>query len=86
MVTAIPLLMFNSAATRVPLTVIGMLQYLAPVLQFLIGLIVQHEAMPASRWTGFLLVWAALVILSVDAVRAARKKRSDAPRPEPVPA
>jgi chloramphenicol-sensitive protein RarD len=83
-VTAIPLLMFNSSATRVPLTVIGMLQYLAPILQFLIGLVVQHEAMPASRWAGFLLVWAALVILSVDAVRAARKNRQNVPRPEPV--
>jgi len=83
-VTAIPLLLFNSAATRVPLTVIGLVQYLAPVLQFLIGLTIQHEAMPASRWIGFLLVWAALVILSVDAVRAARKKT--ARRPEPVAA
>ena len=73
--TAIPLLLFNSAATRVPLTVIGMVQYLAPVLQFLIGLLIQHEAMPAGRWIGFLLVWAALVILSVDAVRAARRNR-----------
>jgi chloramphenicol-sensitive protein RarD len=85
-VTAIPLMMFNSSATRVPLTVIGMLQYIAPILQFLIGLVIQHEAMPASRWIGFLLVWAALVILSVDAVRAARKKRRTAPQPEPVTA
>jgi chloramphenicol-sensitive protein RarD len=85
-VTAIPLLMFNSSATRVPLTVIGMLQYLAPVLQFLIGLVVQHEAMPASRWIGFLLVWAALVILSVDAVRAARRNRRTARQPEPIAA
>ena len=85
-VTVIPLLMFNSSATRVPLTVIGMLQYLAPILQFLIGLVVQHEAMPTSRWVGFLLVWAALVILSVDAVRAARKNRRSAPQPEPIAA
>jgi chloramphenicol-sensitive protein RarD len=85
-VTAIPLMMFNSSATRVPLTVIGMLQYLAPILQFLIGLLVQHEAMPASRWVGFLLVWAALVILSVDAVRAARSNRRRAREPEPVAA
>jgi chloramphenicol-sensitive protein RarD len=83
-VTAVPLMMFNSAATRVPLTVIGMLQYLAPVLQFLIGLIVQHEEMPASRWIGFLLVWAALGILSVDALKAAHENRR-AKAPEPVP-
>jgi chloramphenicol-sensitive protein RarD len=75
-------MMFNSAATRVPLTVVGMLQYLAPVLQFLIGLLVQHEAMPASRWIGFLLVWGALGILSVDALRANR--RPQAALPEPV--
>jgi chloramphenicol-sensitive protein RarD len=85
-VTAVPLMMFNSAATRVPLTVIGMLQYLAPVLQFLIGLLVQHEAMPASRWIGFLLVWGALIVLTVDGLRAARsRRRAGAPLPEPVP-
>ncbi|MFL6053727.1 MAG: EamA family transporter RarD [Actinoallomurus sp.] len=83
-VTAIPLMLFNTAATRVPLTVIGMLQYLAPILQFLIGLLVQHEAMPASRWIGFLLVWAALVMLTGDGVRAARSKRHAVPQPEPV--
>jgi chloramphenicol-sensitive protein RarD len=78
-VTAVPLMLFNSSATRVPLTVIGMLQYLAPILQFLIGLLVQHEAMPASRWAGFLLVWVALVVLSSDAARTARR-----PKPQPV--
>jgi chloramphenicol-sensitive protein RarD len=72
---------FNSAATRVPLTVIGMLQYLAPVLQFMIGLLVQHEAMPASRWVGFLLVWAALVMLTVDGLIAARPRRKEALTP-----
>jgi chloramphenicol-sensitive protein RarD len=83
-VTAVPLLLFNSSATRVPLTVIGMLQYLAPVLQFLIGLVVQHEAMPASRWIGFLLVWVALIVLSADAVRTARKSRRVNAEPDPV--
>jgi chloramphenicol-sensitive protein RarD len=83
-ITAIPLMLFNTAATRVPLTVIGMLQYLTPILQFLIGLLVQHEAMPASRWIGFLLVWAALVLLTVDGLRAARSKRRAALQPEPV--
>ena len=81
-----PLLLFNSSATRVPLTVIGMLQYLTPILQFLIGLLVQHEAMPASRWAGFLLVWAALVILSADAVRAARKNRRRTSERKPIAA
>jgi len=69
-VTAVPLLLFNGAAIRVPLTSIGMMQYLAPVLQFVIGLVIQHEDMPASRWIGFLLVWIALVILTADGLRA----------------
>ncbi|MFC4052948.1 EamA family transporter RarD [Actinomadura syzygii] len=73
-VTAVPLMLFNAAAIRLPLSVIGMLQYLAPVLQFGIGLFVQHEEMPASRWAGFLLVWLALVILTWDGVAAARRE------------
>jgi chloramphenicol-sensitive protein RarD len=65
--------------------VIAMLQYLAPILQFLIGLLVQHEAMPASRWVGFLLVWCALVTFTIDGLRAARtKRRRTPPLPEPV--
>ncbi|HEY7487969.1 MAG TPA: EamA family transporter RarD [Streptosporangiaceae bacterium] len=88
LITAVPLLLFNAAAIRVPLSAIGMLQYIAPVLQFVIGLVIQHEAMPASRWIGFLLVWAALVILTADGFRAARRTRArnySAP-PEPTPA
>lgn len=73
-VTAIPLMLFNAAAIRLPLSMMGMLQYLAPVLQFLIGLLVHHEAMPASRWAGFLLVWVALVALTWDGARAVRRK------------
>ncbi len=85
LVTAVPLMLFNSSATRVPLTVLGMLQYLTPVLQFLIGLLVQHEPMPASRWAGFLLVWAALVILTADGLRTARsRRRTPASSAEPV--
>ncbi|MFC6879823.1 EamA family transporter RarD [Actinomadura yumaensis] len=87
-VTAVPLMLFNAAAIRIPMSAIGMLQYLAPVLQFLIGLLVQHEAMPASRWAGFLLVWAALAVLTSDGVRAGRRARRAAaralPDPEPV--
>jgi chloramphenicol-sensitive protein RarD len=75
-ITAIPLLLFNGAATRLPMTVIGMLQYLAPVLQFLIGLFVQHEAMPAGRWAGFALVWSALVVLTWDGLRRSRSGRA----------
>ncbi|NHC16470.1 EamA family transporter RarD [Motilibacter deserti] len=71
-VTAIPLLLFGAAAVRVPLTVMGLLQYLAPVVQFLIGVLVQHEHMPPARWGGFALVWLALVVLTVDGLRARR--------------
>src|ERR671915_474072 len=78
LLTVVPLLLFNGAAIRVPLTVIGMMQYIAPVLQFLIGLFTQHEAMPASRWVGFLLVWGALVILTVEGLHAARRTRARA--------
>jgi RarD protein len=87
-ITAVPLMMFNASAIRLPMTTVGLLQYLAPTLQFLIGLLVQHEQMPASRWIGFLLVWVALVILTYDGVRGSRRQRRPvvpAVAPEPVP-
>ena len=74
-VTAMPLLSFGAAARILPLRVIGMLQYIAPLLQFLIGVLVFHEEMPGVRWIGFSLVWLALVILSADALRAVRASR-----------
>jgi chloramphenicol-sensitive protein RarD len=74
-ITAIPLLLFGAAATRIPLTWIGLLQYTAPVLQFLIGVLVYDEPMPASRWVGFALVWSALAVLAVDSVIAVRRGR-----------
>lgn len=83
LVTAVPLLFFGAAATRVPLTVIGLLQYLAPVMQFLIGVLLYREPMPASRVAGFALVWLALVLLTADGVAASR--RSSRP-PLEVPA
>lgn len=82
-VTAIPLMLFNAAAIRLPMSAIGMLQYLAPVLQFLIGLLVQGEEMPPSRWAGFLLVWLALVALTWDGVRGGRRAR--VPETDAVP-
>ncbi|WP_367049165.1 EamA family transporter RarD [Streptomyces sp. Je 1-332] len=71
-VTAIPLVCFGAAAIRVPLATLGMLQYLAPVFQFLLGILYFHEAMPPERWAGFGLVWVALTLLTWDAVRGAR--------------
>jgi chloramphenicol-sensitive protein RarD len=65
-VTSIPLLMFASAARQIPLTMIGVLQYIAPTLQFLIGIFIYHEAFDHSRLIGFSLVWLALIIFWVE--------------------
>jgi chloramphenicol-sensitive protein RarD len=73
--TAVPLLFFAAAARRVPLTVMGLLQYLAPVLQFLIGVLIYDEPMPASRLAGFGLVWAALMVLTIDGLRRRRGRK-----------
>ncbi|MDO0912572.1 EamA family transporter RarD [Streptomyces sp. DT2A-34] len=75
-VTALPLVCFGAAAIRVPLSTLGLLQYLAPVFQFLLGILYFHEAMPAERWAGFALVWLALTLLTADAWRAARRLRA----------
>jgi chloramphenicol-sensitive protein RarD len=72
--TAIPLLLFGAAAKRVPLSYIGFMQYLTPTLQFMIGLLVFQEPMPAARWLGFAMVWFALSILSFDALRQLRNR------------
>jgi chloramphenicol-sensitive protein RarD len=69
--TVIPLLLFASAARRVPLSTLGLLQYLTPTLQLLCGVLVLGEKMPAARWVGFGLVWVALVVLTTDTLRAA---------------
>jgi chloramphenicol-sensitive protein RarD len=68
-VTAVPLLFFAAAARRLPLTYLGLTQYLAPLLQFVIGVFVLNEAMPVERWLGFGLVWIALAILTIDMFR-----------------
>lgn len=74
-VTAVPLLLFAAAARRLPLIYMGFIQYFAPVIQFLVGVMLLHEAMPPERWFGFGLVWVALVILTVDMAVAARSSR-----------
>jgi chloramphenicol-sensitive protein RarD len=73
-VTAVPLVLFGAGAQRIPLITMGMLQYLAPVLQFAWGVFVVHEPMPPSRWIGFALVWLALTIFAVDSLRNRRKQ------------
>ena len=74
-VTAVPLLMFASATRRLPLVWVGLVQFVAPILQFALGVFVLHEDMPPERWAGFAIVWVAVVILAVDMVRASRTAR-----------
>ena len=73
-ITAVPLMLFGAAAIRVSMVSLGLLQYLAPTIQFALGLLVFHEAMPASRWIGFGLVWVALVIFTVEALNHRRRQ------------
>lgn len=77
-VTAAPLVCFGAAAIRVPLSTLGLLQYLAPVFQFLLGILYFHEEMPPERWAGFALVWLALALLTFDAFRFARRNAARA--------
>lgn len=72
-VTAVPLLLFAASARRTSLTVIGLLQFIAPIMQLLTGVLILHEPMPLERWIGFGLVWLALAVLTVDSVRHARR-------------
>ncbi|WP_251044182.1 EamA family transporter RarD [Arthrobacter sp. ISL-48] len=72
-ITAVPLLFFGASARRLPMTTIGLLQYFAPVLQFVVALVVFREAMTTGRWIGFGVVWLALLVLTVDMLLTARK-------------
>jgi len=67
-VTAIPLLLFAAGARRIPLATLGLLQYLGPTLQFLLGVFLYGEAFSATRAVGFLLIWAALALYSGDSI------------------
>jgi chloramphenicol-sensitive protein RarD len=68
-VTAIPLLLFAAAAQRLPLVSMGMLFYLNPGLQMAWGVLVGHEPMPVGRWIGFGLIWVALAVMTIEALR-----------------
>ena len=73
-ITAIPLLLFNGSATRLPYSTIGLLQYITPTLQFSIGVWVRHESMPAARWIGFVIIWGALIALASDLVKNSKSQ------------
>jgi len=74
--TAIPLILFGAAASRVRLSTIGFIQYLTPILQFSVGYFILEEPMPPVRWIGFALVWLSLVVLTTDALR---RRKPDLP-------
>ncbi|GAA2004901.1 EamA family transporter RarD [Nakamurella flavida] len=83
LLTCVPLLAFATAARALPLSTLGLLQYLTPVAQFLLGVFWAHEAMSPSRWVGFGMIWLALTVLSVDGLRRIRRQAA-APTPAPT--
>lgn len=74
-VTAVPLIAFAAAAKRLPLTVIGMVQYVGPSIQFFLAVFVLKDHIGAEKWLGLSIIWVALVIFTADAVRASRTSR-----------
>jgi chloramphenicol-sensitive protein RarD len=83
--TVVPLMLFAWAAQRVPLTVLGPMQYLIPTINFLLGWLVYHEDLPLWRVVGFALVWCGLVLVTVDTVQRGRAARSGRFDPPAVP-
>ncbi|MDO4898219.1 MAG: EamA family transporter RarD [Rothia sp. (in: high G+C Gram-positive bacteria)] len=75
LITAVPLLLFATAASSVPLSVIGMIQYVGPTLQFLVAVFILHEAMPLARWVGFGLIWVAAAFFIADSLVNLRLQR-----------
>lgn len=78
LVTTVPLTSFAAAARRLPLSTLGMLQYIAPILQFIVGYAVVHEPMSPLRWVGFALIWVALAVFSADAISVGHQGRQAA--------
>ncbi len=74
--TAIPLILFGAAAQHLPLRFMGFMQYLTPIIQFTLGLVVFQEPMPTARWLGFGLVWVSLIILSVDMLKLTKRRKN----------
>ncbi|MGP3958190.1 EamA family transporter RarD [Nonomuraea sp. 3N208] len=76
-----PMLLFGAATTRIPLSLVGMLQFIEPVVQFLIGVLVFREVMPAARWAAFALLWVALAVLTAEGLRTRSPTSADRPAP-----
>ena len=77
-VTVVPLMLFAAATKALPLSVIGMVQYLGPTIQFILAITVLHEQMSPDKVLGLSLIWIALIIFTVDALRASRSYRASA--------
>lgn len=77
-VTAVPLVLFGAAAIRLPMVTLGLLQYLAPIFQFALGVFVFGEDMPLGRWIGFAMVWVALSIFTVESIKHRRRQLKNA--------
>jgi chloramphenicol-sensitive protein RarD len=85
--TAVPLLLFAAATRRIPLSTVGLLQYITPLMQLAVGVFVDGESMPPARLAGFGLVWVALALFSADSLRNARsgvRRTAAEALPEPV--
>lgn len=80
-ITAVPLLAFGAAANRIPISSLGIMQYITPIMQFLIGVVIFSEPMPASRWIGFAVIWVAVVVFSLDMFRHSRRSGLDVIEP-----
>jgi chloramphenicol-sensitive protein RarD len=85
LITVLPLLCFGGAATRIPLSTLGLMQYLTPTVQFILGLVVFGEPMPLMRWFGFGLIWLALVLFTFETLRNRQRVRSTADADAAVP-
>jgi len=83
-VTSIPLLMFGYAARRIPLSMLGFIQYITPTLQFLLGVFVYFEPFPKARLVGFCIIWLALLMYSIDGVLFNRKQKANSSLVEPL--
>lgn len=83
--TAVPLLLFAAGTRRINLTVIGMIQFMTPIMQFLTGVLILHEPMPSERWIGFVIVWVAVGVFIVDLLLSTRSLAHRYPPAPPAP-
>ena len=83
-VTSIPLLLFGYSARRIPLSMLGFIQYITPTLQFLLGVFVYFEPFPKARLAGFSIIWLALLVYSIESVFYTRRLRANPSLVEPL--